>query len=75
MKKKLNQSSDLTTNYQATDEAFDILGFSQEEKDGLYKGTISIVYLGNSKWKQKGTRAAGKMKVSKEVRRSEGEDV
>jgi len=39
---------------QLTDEAFDTLGFSQDEKDGLYKGTIAICYLGNSKWKQKG---------------------
>merc|ERR1712136_177750 len=27
---------------------------SQEQKDGLYKGTIAIAYLGNQKWKQKG---------------------
>merc|ERR1712142_1021097 len=39
---------------QATDEAFDTLGFSQEQKDGLYKATIAICYLGNAKWKQKG---------------------
>merc|ERR1712002_432092 len=39
---------------QATDEAFDTLGFSQEDKDGLYKGTIAVCFLGNSKWKQKG---------------------
>merc|ERR1712243_410049 len=38
----------------ATDEAFDILGFEQPEKDGLYKGTIAIAYIGNQKWKQKG---------------------
>merc|ERR1719219_2362897 len=38
----------------ATDEALDILGFSQDQKDGLYKGTVAIVYLGNQKWKQKG---------------------
>merc|ERR1719334_2109472 len=39
---------------QATDEAFDVLGFNQEQKDGLYKATIAICFLGNSKWKQKG---------------------
>merc|ERR1712121_363305 len=38
----------------ATDEAFDILGFDQGQKDGLYKGTIAICFLGNQKWKQKG---------------------
>jgi len=39
---------------QATDEAFDTLGFNQDQKDGLYKATIAICYLGNAKWKQKG---------------------
>jgi len=39
---------------QATDEAFDILGFSQDDKDGLYKATIAVCNLGNAKWKQKG---------------------
>merc|ERR1712015_330007 len=39
---------------QATDEAFDILGFSQDDKDGLYKATIAVYNLGNAKWKQKG---------------------
>jgi len=38
----------------ATDTALDTLGFTQEQKDGLYKGTIAIAYLGNQKWKQKG---------------------
>jgi myosin heavy subunit len=36
----------------STDEAFDILGFDQDEKNGLYLGTIAIVFLGNAKWKQ-----------------------
>merc|ERR1712168_319885 len=39
---------------QATDEAFDVLGFTQTDKDGLYTATIAICYLGNAKWKQKG---------------------
>jgi len=39
---------------QATDEAFDILGFSQPDKDCLFKATIAICFLGNAKWKQKG---------------------
>jgi len=39
---------------QLTDEAFDTLGFSQDDKNGLYTATIAICYLGNSKWKQKG---------------------
>merc|ERR1712137_651517 len=38
----------------ATDSALDTLGFNQDQKDGLYRGTIAIAYLGNQKWKQKG---------------------
>ena len=38
---------------QATDEALDVLGFKQEEKDCLFKATIAICFLGNAKWKQK----------------------
>jgi len=38
----------------ATDTALDTLGFNQEQKNGLYKGTIAIAFLGNQKWKQKG---------------------
>merc|ERR1719193_2087387 len=38
----------------ATDTALDTLGFNQDQKDGLYKGTIAIAYIGNQKWKQKG---------------------
>jgi len=38
----------------ATDSALDVLGFSQPEKEDLYRGTIAIAHLGNAKWKQKG---------------------
>merc|ERR1712121_473236 len=38
----------------ATDMALDTLGFNQDQKDGLYKGTVAIAYIGNQKWKQKG---------------------
>merc|ERR1712168_167128 len=38
----------------ATDTALDTLGFNQDQKDGLYQGTIAIAYLGNQKRKQKG---------------------
>merc|ERR1712240_615079 len=38
----------------ATDTALDTLGFSQPEKDDLYKATIAIAHLGNAKWRQKG---------------------
>merc|ERR1712002_25443 len=29
-------------------------GFTQPDKDGCYKATIAICYLGNAKWRQKG---------------------
>ncbi|CAM4629489.1 unnamed protein product [Lepidochelys olivacea] len=37
----------------ATDSAFDILGFTQEEKNSLYKLTGAIMHFGNMKFKQK----------------------
>ena len=37
----------------ATDEAFDTLGFSKEEKMNCYKCTAAIMHFGNSKWKQR----------------------
>ncbi|XP_070708640.1 myosin-6-like [Pempheris klunzingeri] len=37
----------------ATDEAFDVLGFTQEEKNGIYKLTGAIMHHGNMKFKQK----------------------
>jgi len=36
-----------------TDEAFDILGFTKEEKLNMYKLTASIMHFGNSQWKQR----------------------
>ncbi|XP_015236369.1 PREDICTED: myosin-7-like [Cyprinodon variegatus] len=37
----------------ATDEAFDVLGFTQEEKNGIYKLTGAIMHFGNMKYKNK----------------------
>uniref|UniRef100_A0A8C7GFI7 Myosin heavy chain 7 n=1 Tax=Oncorhynchus kisutch TaxID=8019 RepID=A0A8C7GFI7_ONCKI len=37
----------------ATDEAFDVLGFTQEEKNGIYKLTGAIMHYGNMKFKLK----------------------
>ncbi|XP_067107344.1 myosin-7-like [Osmerus mordax] len=37
----------------ATDEAFDVLGFTQEEKNGIYKMIGSIMHMGNMKFKNK----------------------
>uniref|UniRef100_A0A667ZS33 Myosin heavy chain 6 n=1 Tax=Myripristis murdjan TaxID=586833 RepID=A0A667ZS33_9TELE len=45
----INDSDELI----ATDEAFDVLGFTQEEKNGIYKLTGAIMHFGNTKFKQK----------------------
>ncbi|XP_036072282.1 myosin-7 [Oryzias melastigma] len=37
----------------ATDEAFDVLGFTQDEKNGIYKLTGAIMHFGNMKFKNK----------------------
>lgn len=37
----------------ALKEAFDVLGFTQEEKNGIYKLTGAIMHHGNMKFKQK----------------------
>ncbi|XP_072381322.1 myosin heavy chain, muscle isoform X44 [Diabrotica undecimpunctata] len=37
-----------------TDEAFDILGFTQEEKDNVYKITAAVMHMGCMKFKQRG---------------------
>lgn len=35
-------------------EAFDILGFTQQEKDDIYKITAGVMHLGSMKFKQRG---------------------
>ncbi|KAM4606658.1 myosin-7-like [Polymixia lowei] len=45
----INDSEELM----ATDDAFDVLGFTQEEKNGIYKLTGAIMHFGNMKFKQK----------------------
>uniref|UniRef100_A0A8C9YMJ6 Myosin heavy chain 7 n=1 Tax=Sander lucioperca TaxID=283035 RepID=A0A8C9YMJ6_SANLU len=45
----INDSEELI----ATDEAFDVLGFTQEEKNGIYKMTGAIMHHGNMKFKNK----------------------
>ncbi|XP_078501044.1 myosin-7 [Lissotriton helveticus] len=37
----------------ATDSAFDVLGFTQDEKNSMYKLTGAIMHFGNMKFKQK----------------------
>uniref|UniRef100_A0A8D3BAT8 Myosin-7-like n=1 Tax=Scophthalmus maximus TaxID=52904 RepID=A0A8D3BAT8_SCOMX len=45
----INDSEELM----ATDDAFDVLGFNQEEKNSIYKLTGAIMHHGNMKFKQK----------------------
>ncbi|XP_056637443.1 myosin heavy chain, muscle isoform X22 [Diorhabda sublineata] len=40
--------------FSLTDEAFDILGFSQEEKSNVYKITAAVMHMGCMKFKQRG---------------------
>ncbi|KAJ8679906.1 hypothetical protein QAD02_015693 [Eretmocerus hayati] len=37
-----------------TDKAFDVLGFTQQEKDDIYKITASVMHMGGMKFKQRG---------------------
>ncbi|VEN39321.1 unnamed protein product [Callosobruchus maculatus] len=46
----LNDSSEAV----ATDEAFDILGFTPEEKENVYKITAAVMHMGTMKFKQRG---------------------
>ncbi|RZB40752.1 myosin heavy chain, muscle isoform X13 [Asbolus verrucosus] len=39
---------------QITDQAFDVLGFTQEEKDNIYKITAAVMHMGCMKFKQRG---------------------
>ncbi|KAM3865583.1 myosin-7-like [Diretmus argenteus] len=45
----INDSEELI----ATDDAFDVLGFTQEEKNSIYKSVGAIMHHGNMKFKQK----------------------
>ncbi|XP_062706920.1 myosin heavy chain, muscle isoform X11 [Aedes albopictus] len=37
-----------------TEEAFNVLGFTQEEKDNIYRITAAVMHMGGMKFKQKG---------------------
>jgi len=52
---------------QATDEAFDVLGFTQNDKECLYKATAALCFLGNAKWKQKGREEQAEPEGMEEV--------
>lgn len=38
-------------------EAFDVLGFTEEEKSSVYKCTAAIMHMGEMKFKQRGEQA------------------
>nr|XP_018918175.1 PREDICTED: myosin heavy chain, muscle isoform X10 [Bemisia tabaci] len=40
--------------FRITDQAFDVLGFSQQEKDEIYKITAAVMHMGGMKFKQRG---------------------
>ncbi|XP_060521397.1 myosin heavy chain, muscle isoform X17 [Cylas formicarius] len=40
--------------FSITDQAFDILGFTQEEKNDIYKITAAVMHMGTMKFKQRG---------------------
>ncbi|XP_064079387.1 myosin heavy chain, muscle-like [Macrobrachium nipponense] len=47
-------SIDDAEDMQFCDDAFDVLGFAQQEKDDIYRITASVMQLGNMKFKQRG---------------------
>ncbi|XP_040180455.1 myosin-4-like [Rana temporaria] len=47
------KSIDDTEELMATDSAIDILGFSPDEKNGIYKSTGAVMHHGNMRFKQK----------------------
>ncbi|KAI6240102.1 Myosin heavy chain [Aphelenchoides fujianensis] len=42
-----------TEEFACTDNAFDVMGFSADEKDGLYRTCAAIMHMGEMKFKQK----------------------
>ncbi|XP_055917193.1 myosin heavy chain, muscle isoform X5 [Eupeodes corollae] len=40
--------------FQLTDQAFDILGFTKQEKEDVYKITAAVMHMGGMKFKQRG---------------------
>ncbi len=44
-------------NYNCVQEAFDILGFSQLEKDNVYRICAALMHMGEMKFKQRGEQA------------------
>lgn len=41
-------------NFVFLQQAFDVLGFTQEEKNDIYKITASVMHMGGMKFKQRG---------------------
>ncbi|XP_021952513.2 myosin heavy chain, muscle isoform X2 [Folsomia candida] len=53
----------------ATDAAFDILGFTQSEKDDVYKVTAAVMHMGELKFKQRGREEQAEAEGSAEGER------
>lgn len=47
----------INTEIHVIQEAFDVLGFTSEEKTSMYKCTASIMHMGEMTFKQKGEQA------------------
>lgn len=52
-KEKITEAN-LYFSFPKTQQAFDVLGFTQEEKDNIYKITASVMHMGGMKFKQRG---------------------
>ncbi len=50
------ESIDDKEDMQFADEAFDILGFTREEKYNVFKVTATVMHLGEFKFKQKSSK-------------------
>uniref|UniRef100_A0A1B0AS68 Myosin motor domain-containing protein n=1 Tax=Glossina palpalis gambiensis TaxID=67801 RepID=A0A1B0AS68_9MUSC len=47
-------SIDDSEEFQLTDQAFDILGFTRDEKENVYRITAAVMHMGGMKFKQRG---------------------
>lgn len=47
--------------WRVTDNSFDVMSFSEREKDDLYKGCAAIMHMGNMKFKQKPREEQGEV--------------
>ncbi|XP_018322124.1 myosin heavy chain, muscle isoform X19 [Agrilus planipennis] len=55
--------------FRITDEAFDVLGFTQEEKNDIYKITAAVMHMGGMKFKQRGREEQAEADGTEEAER------